>query len=113
MTRRLKPPSTVAAALVRGTTWRPSMRRAAAFAPLTQRIVVLPREPKVTEELEAQFVGVGIWQEHGDGTVVEHVAPEVFVPRYVKAAGWRFAENAFAALVEAGLAHGHAACVCC
>lgn len=111
--RRLRQPVTVAAALVRATRWRPAMRRAAAFTPLAQRIVVLSREPKATETLEAQLVGVGIWQEDSDGGFVEHVAPEVFVPKFVKAAGWRFAENAFAAVLGAGLVHDHPACACC
>jgi hypothetical protein len=90
-----------------------AMRRIAAFSAFTQRIVVLPREPKSTEVLEAQLVGVGIWEEDAAGARREHLAPEVFVPNYVKAAGWRFAENAFGVAVESGLVCGVNACLCC
>lgn len=46
VTRRLQVPTTVVAAVVRGTRWRTSLLRAAAFSAFTQRIVALksPRE---------------------------------------------------------------------
>lgn len=111
--RTVRVPATVAAALVHGTRWRATMRRAAAFSAFTQRIVVLPRQPKSSEVLEAQLVGVGIWEEDSEGTRREHLAPEVFAPNYVKAAGWRFAENALGAAAESGLIRGVAASACC
>ena len=113
LTRTVRVPATVAAAMVHGTRWRAAMRRSAAFSAFTQRIVVLPREPKPTEILEAQLVGVGIWEEDAQGAWREHLAPEVFVPRYVKPAGWRFAENAFGTGVGAGLVPGVAVRACC
>lgn len=111
--RTVRVPATVAAALVRGTRWGMAMRRTAAFAAFAQRIIVLPREPKSVEVLEARLVGVGIWEEDAEGARREHLAPEVFVPNYVKAAGWRFAENAFGVAVESGLVRGVNACSCC
>lgn len=111
--RTVRVPATVAAALVHGTRWRAALRRTAAFSAFTQRIVVLPREPKSSEVLEAQLVGVGIWEEDSEGVWREHLAPEVFVPNYVKAAAWRFAENALGVAAESGLVRGVAACACC
>ncbi len=111
--RTVRMPATVAAALVHGPRWRAAMRRTAAFSAFTQRIVVLPREPNSSEVLEAQLVGVGIWEQDPEGARHEHLAPEVFVPKYVKAAGWRFAENALGAAAESGLIRGVNACACC
>lgn len=103
VTRKLQVPTTVVAALVRGTRWRRTLRRAAAFSAFSQRIVVVQSPPSVAATLEAQFVGVGIWVETAPGSFEEHLAPEPFVPRYFKAAGWRFAEHAYEAAAGAGM----------
>lgn len=119
VTRRLQVPTTVVAAVVRGTRWRASLLRAAAFSAFTQRIVALQSPPRAAAVLEAQFVGVGIWVEREAGSFEEHLAPEPFVPRYFKAAGWRFTENAYEAATEAGMvSHDHmlgraSGCYCC
>lgn len=120
VTRRLRVPTTVVAAVVRGTRWRTSLLRAAAFSAFTQRIVALQSPPRAAAVLEAQFVGVGIWVEKEAGSFEEHLAPEPFISRYFKAAGWRFTENAYKAATEAGmLSHDHtlgrasARCYCC
>jgi hypothetical protein len=118
VTRALRVPATVAAAVVRGTRWRAALRRAATFSPFTQRIVVLPATPSVAIALEAQVAGVGIWVV-GEAGFAEFLAPEPFVPMYFKAAGWRFAENAYQAAADAGVVRGSAvevgtkACPCC
>lgn len=105
--RDLRVPATVLAAVARGTQWKASLRRVASFSPFTQRIVVLQSPPNVAAVLEAQLAGVGIWVEHS-GVFEEFLAPEPFTPKYFKAAGWRFAENAFqAALSEAGASRLH------
>jgi len=101
--REIQVPATVVAAVVRGQRWRAAFRRAASFSAFTQRIVVLPVPPTQSALLEAQLAGVGIWTEAG-GILEEHLAPEVFKPMYFKAAGWRFAENAFHAAADARLA---------
>ena len=103
VTRSLQVPTTVVAVVVRGTRWRDSLRRAAAFSAFAQQIVGLPSSPSVAAVLEAQLVGVGIWVETEPGIFEEHLAPEPFVPRYFKAAGWRFSENAYAAATRAGM----------
>lgn len=107
VTRRLQVPTTVFAAVIRGTRWRATLRRAAAFSAFTQRIVALQSPPSVASLMEAQLVGVGIWVETAQDNFEEYLAPETFVPKYFKAAGWRFAENAYEAAAKAGvLTHG-------
>ena len=100
VTRVLTPPLTVAAALVRGHSWRQALRRAGCFAPFTQRILLLDRAPKAGYVWEAAAAGVGVWV-GGPGEVQEVHPPEVFVRRYWKAAGWRFAERANASAQQA------------
>jgi hypothetical protein len=95
--RTIQVPLTVAAAVVEAATWRAALRKCAAFAPFAQRIVVLPKAPSDSVVWEAQVAGVGIWLDHG-GSLEEYLAAETFVPRYFKAAGWRFAEQAYGAL---------------
>lgn len=96
--RTLRVPVTVAAALVAGLRWRDALARAAAFTPLSQRIVVLPYAPDPAVVWEAQVAGVGVWVDRGEGRLHAVVEPEPFVPRYFKAAGWRFAERAYQGL---------------
>lgn len=96
--RTLRVPVTVAAALVVGLRWRDALARAAAFTPLSQRIVVLPYAPDPAVVWEAQVAGAGVWVDRGDGVLIAVVEPEPFVPRYFKAAGWRFAERAYQGL---------------
>jgi hypothetical protein len=99
VTRDLCVPTTVVAALVRGTGWRSSLRRAASFSAFTQRIVAVPSPPNDAAVLEAQLTGVGIWIEQA-GEFEEFLAPEPFTPAYYKAAGWRFAEHAYQAMIN-------------
>lgn len=100
VTRLLSVPATVVAAIIRGPRWRAAVLRAAAYSAFTQRIVVLRSPPTATAVLEAQYAGFGIWVET-EGTFVEHLAPQPFAPRYFKAAGWLFAENAYGAAAAA------------
>jgi len=102
VTRTMQVPMTVVAAVVRASRWRAALRRTATFSPFAQRIVILPRTPAPEAVMEAQLVGVGIWVGHGD-ELEECLAPEPFVPKYFKAAGWRFAEHAFGKAVELGV----------
>jgi hypothetical protein len=85
--------------VVRGATWRPALRRAAAFEPFATRIVLLTRPPRRVADIawEADVDGAGLWITHPSGEIEEIVAPAPFVQRYVKPAGWRFAEHAYAA----------------
>ncbi len=101
--RRLyTPAATVPLVVVRGATWRPALRRAAAFEPFATRVVLLTRPPRRVADIawEADVDGAGLWITHPGGRageIEEIVAPAPWVERYVKPAGWRFAEYAYAA----------------
>lgn len=98
VTRVGRPPLTVLGALVSGRRWRDALRRASAFGPFSQRIVVLRQLPASMDLLlwEAELAGVGVWLAD-DMITREVLAPEPFKLRYVKAATWRFAERAYRA----------------
>jgi hypothetical protein len=94
--RLLTPPLTVVAAVVRSTKWRHALRRAERFTPFAQRLMVLDRVPAPRLQWEAGIAGVGVWA-LVDGQTQTVCPPAPYVRRYWKAAGWRFAENAYAA----------------
>jgi hypothetical protein len=94
--RLLTPPLTVVAAVVRATKWRHALRRAERFTPFAQRLMVLDRVPATKLTWEASIAGVGVWA-LVDGQTHEVCPPAPYVRRYWKAAGWRFAEHAYAA----------------
>lgn len=96
VTRMLTPPLTVVAVLVRETAWRPALRRAGRFHPFAQRLVLVDQVPSPKLTWEAQVAGIGVWADLG-GQPHEVCRPEPYVRRYWKAAGWRFAENAYKA----------------
>lgn len=96
VSRLLVPPLTVVAAVVRTVTWRRAIQHAGRFAPFTQRLLVFDRVPAPELTWEANVAGVGVWAVV-DGETREVCRPEPFVRRYWKAAGWRFAEHAYAA----------------
>jgi hypothetical protein len=102
VTRLLTPPLTVVAAVVRATAWRRALQRAARFTPFAQRLMVLNRVPPPEFTWEASLAGIGVWA-FLDGETQEVCRPEPFVRRYWKAAGWRFAEHAYAAAITSTL----------
>jgi len=97
--RRFVPAASVRLVVVRGATWRPALRRAAAFEPFATRVVLLTRPPRRVADIawEADIDGTGLWITHPGGDVEEIVAPAPYVQHYIKPAGWRFAEHAYAA----------------
>jgi hypothetical protein len=95
VTRLLTPPLTVVAAVVRSVPWRRAIQRAGRFAPFAQRIMVFDVVPSPELTWEANAVGVGVWA-IVDGKTHELCRPAPFVRAYWKAAGWRFAEHAYA-----------------
>lgn len=94
--RLLVPPLTVVAAMVWAVQWRTAIRRVSTFQPFAQRLVVLDEVPSPKLSWEAQVAGIGVWVPEPGGTRVV-CSPEPYVRRYWKAAGWRFAENAYRA----------------
>lgn len=101
--RRLAvPPLDVRLVIVRSSRWWDGLRRAAAFEPFAQRVLLLPSAPRNLSTVlwEADLLGVGVWT----GTVEEpeqYLAPAPWHRQYIKAAGWRFAERAYAAWLKA------------
>lgn len=106
--RLLVPAATVELVVVRCGRWRSGLLRAAAFEPFATRVVLLERPPRALHDIawEADGAGVGLWVRHLDTEIVEVVAPAPFVRRYVKPAGWRFAERAYTAWIAAARGPG-------
>ena len=102
MTRRIRSVMAVHAVMLTGTRWTALLARASAFCGVAQRVVVLTSGPSdLSQRLwEAQLQGIGIWIDNGSD-VVELLAPEVFVPRLIKPARWRFQENAYSCWLKA------------
>jgi hypothetical protein len=100
VTRLLSPPLTVVGAVVCGTGWRRPLQQAGRFTPFAQRLLVLEKTPPSGRIWEAQVAGVGVWISR-NGQLTEMCPPEPFKQRYWKAAGWRFAERAYAASLRA------------
>lgn len=104
--RLLEPAATVDLVVVRAATWRAGIRRAV-FGQFATQVVLLTRHhtPADLAEVawEADVTGVGLWVVDATGRgcaaapppVVEVVAPQPFVLRYVKPARWRFLEHAY------------------
>lgn len=94
--RTLVPAATVPLVLVRSSSWRRGLRKASAFEPFAQRVLVLDRPRRDLHRViwEADLVGVGVWVQTEKGTE-EVLTPAPWRQRYVKAAGWRFRERAY------------------
>ncbi|MCU1588877.1 MAG: hypothetical protein JWP11_133 [Frankiales bacterium] len=102
--RVVVPAADVMAVVVESAGWADGLRRAAAFAPVAPRVVLVDRARLPADRLwEADAAGTGVWARDSDGSVREVVAPAAFVRRYVKPAGWRFRERAYGAWLRARL----------
>jgi len=101
--RLLVPVCSVQLVLVRATSWRSALRRAAEFEPFASRVVLLERPARKLADVqwEADAAGVGLWVQQPDGQISELVPPEGFVRRFVKPGGWRFTERAYTAWISA------------
>lgn len=100
--RTLVPPATVPLVLVRSFSWRRGLRRASAFEPFAQRVLLLDgsRQDLRRVTWEADVLGVGVWVHTSTGTE-EVLAPAPWRQLYVKAAGWRFRERAYLSWLNA------------
>lgn len=97
VTRHAIRPCRVNLATVHATCTRDSIGRATSYAPVCTRAVVTPTPPRRTYLLsEANYWGVGVCLDHGDGGVETLVEPEPWRPKRHTPAAWRFAEAAYA-----------------
>jgi hypothetical protein len=106
--RSFVPAARVSLVVVRSANWRPGLRRAAVFEPFAPRVVLLTRAPRRPDDIawEADVDRAGLWISRPGG--IEEIVPAApHVQRYVKPAGWRFAERAYAAW----LTHPTAVCL--
>lgn len=101
--RTLVPPATVPLVVVRSSLWRRGLRRASAFEPFAQRVLLLDGAHRDLRRVtwEADVLGVGVWVHTSTGTE-EVLAPAPWRQLYVKAAGWRFRERAYNSWLTAG-----------
>lgn len=98
VTRRARPPLTVALAIVTAHSWRRGLEHAGRFAPFCTRAVLLDRPPRdlATACAEADFYGVGLLVTTGPDVEVL-VPPEPHRPGRVAARNWWSAEEAYRA----------------
>jgi hypothetical protein len=99
VTRWARRPVTVTGVLVAATRWRSGLQTAGRFAPFCAPALLLLRRPADLHDavLEATYFGIGLYVDHGE-ELEECARPRPFVQRRITAAGWRFAEQAYAAL---------------
>lgn len=101
VTRHAVRPAVVRLAVVRSATaCESALDRAGAFAPFCARTVVVKRRPALPETLiEFDFWGVGIvWDHDGEWETLVEARPWR-LGRHT-AAGWRFVEQAYAAVLD-------------
>jgi hypothetical protein len=84
----------------RAKTFRVGLHAASQFAPFSRRAMLLPKAPRNLDEklLEADFWGVGVLVEDGDGVRVL-VKPDEYKPLRYTTAAWRFVEQVYRAMV--------------
>jgi hypothetical protein len=101
--RRFVPAARVPLVVVRAARWRSAWRRTNAFEPFATRVVLLSPAPQRVADTawEGDADGIGLWISRPGGQIDEVVAPAPYVSRYVKPAGWRFAERAYTAWLAA------------
>ncbi|MEU1908409.1 hypothetical protein [Streptomyces hygroscopicus] len=106
VTRHAIRPCHVVMATVRyNTTYKMALDSASRFAPFCARQVIVKRLPKdafarINDLAEFDFYGIGIILEKPDGSLETVVEPRLWRPMRHTAAGWWFAERAYAAYLE-------------
>lgn len=96
VTRHLTVPLTVEMAVVAADDWNTALDRASEFAPFCNRAILLSQLPGDVDHLliEAAYYGIGVAVVYG-ADVELLAAPERFIKRHYKAAGWWFAEEVY------------------
>lgn len=97
VTRYAMRPCRVDLATVHANCTRDSIGRASSYAPVCTRAVVTPTPPRRNYLLsEADYWGIGVFLDHGNGELETLLPPEPWRPKRHTAAAWRFAEAAYA-----------------
>jgi len=101
VTRLAVRPLRVDLIVARAKTFRVGLHAASQFAPFSRRAMLLPKPPRNLDEklLEADFWGVGVLVEDGDGVRMLVKPGEYRVLRPTTAA-WRFAEQVYWLIME-------------
>ncbi|MBP5888688.1 MULTISPECIES: hypothetical protein [Streptomyces] len=101
VTRHAIRPCRVDIATVHASCTRDSIGRATSYAPFCTRVVVTPTPPRRKYLLsEANYWGVGVFLDHGDGEPETLVEPSPWRPKRHTPAAWRFAEAAYASYLS-------------
>ncbi|MCC9708233.1 hypothetical protein E4N62_25015 [Streptomyces sp. MNU76] len=101
VTRHAIRPCRVDLATVHATCTRASIGRASSYAPICSRAIVTPTPPRRDYLLyEADFWGIGVLLDHGNGERETLVAPRPWRPKRHTPAAWRFAELAYASYLS-------------
>ncbi|MFC9916257.1 hypothetical protein [Streptomyces sp. NPDC127197] len=101
VTRHAIRPCRVDLATVKATCTRDSIGRASSYAPFCARAVVTPNPPRRDYLLsEANYWGIGVFLDHGNGDVETLIAPQSWQPKRHTPAAWRFAELAYASYLN-------------
>jgi hypothetical protein len=95
-------PVSVPLVVVRSSSWRRGLRRASAFEPFAQRVLILEGSHRDLDRLvwEADVLGVGVWAKDAS-RLREVLPPAPWQQKFAKGAGWRFRERAYLALLNA------------
>ncbi|WP_406356405.1 hypothetical protein [Streptomyces sp. NBC_00658] len=102
VTRRAVRPLRMDLAVVRASSWRKGLERAAQFAPFCRRAMLLDRRPSRLDDLlvEADFYGIGVFLASGSDVELL-LEPEEYRPRRHTAAAWWFIEDLYQRLRSA------------
>ncbi|MEU9413558.1 hypothetical protein AB0E08_48810 [Streptomyces sp. NPDC048281] len=102
-------PCRVTLATVRGTCTRERIGKAGAYAPVSPRAIVTPTPPRRDYLLtEADYWGIGVLLDHGDGELETLVTPAPWKPKRHTPAAWRFVETAYASYLKQSSTPDHA-----
>ncbi|GGN46326.1 hypothetical protein GCM10011578_099130 [Streptomyces fuscichromogenes] len=108
VTRHAIRPCRVTLATVFGTCTRERIGKASTYAPVCSRAIVTPAPPRRDYLLtEADYWGIGVLLDHGDGELETLVTPAPWQPQRHTPAAWHFAETAYASYLEHAPAPNH------
>lgn len=109
VTRHAIRPCRVTLATTHGTCTRDRIGRTSSYASVCARAIVTPSPPRRDYLLtEADYWGIGVLLDHGDGQLETLVAPAPWQPKRHTPAAWRFVEAAYASYLNHSPTPNHA-----